>query len=108
MSSPPLHHPDAYLTIIEQPTNRIRYRYRSEKGSHGGLNGESSTHPRKTYPTVRLEGYCRAQQQQQIFVRASLATNEPCPRAHVHKLMSKHCSENGDCTLATSESLTCM
>ena len=43
-----------HLTIIEQPTNRIRYRYKSEKGSHGGLTGENNTQAKKTYPTVRV------------------------------------------------------
>ena len=43
-----------YLSIIEQPTNRIRYRYRSEKGSHGGLNGENSSQMKKTYPTIKV------------------------------------------------------
>ncbi|CAG2102606.1 unnamed protein product [Medioppia subpectinata] len=45
------------LKIVEQPTNRIRYRYRSEKGSHGGLTGENSSQNKKTYPTVKLENY---------------------------------------------------
>ena len=45
---------ESYLRIIEQPTNRIRYRYKSEKGSHGGLTGESSTQSKKTYPTVKV------------------------------------------------------
>lgn len=44
----------SYLSIVEQPTNRIRYRYRSEKGSHGGLNGENSSQMKKTYPTVKV------------------------------------------------------
>lgn len=44
----------AFLSIIEQPTNRIRYRYRSEKGSHGGLNGENSSQLKKTYPTIKV------------------------------------------------------
>ena len=43
-----------HLTIIEEPINRIRYRYRSEKGSHGGLNGVNSCPIRKTYPTVKV------------------------------------------------------
>lgn len=43
-----------HLKIIEEPINRIRYRYRSEKGSHGGLNGVNSCPIRKTYPTVKV------------------------------------------------------
>lgn len=42
------------LVIVEQPTNRIRYRYKSEKGSHGGLTGENNSQAKKTYPTVRV------------------------------------------------------
>lgn len=42
------------MNIVEQPTNRIRYRYRSEKGSHGGLNGENSSQIKKTYPTIKV------------------------------------------------------
>jgi len=49
-----------HLTIVEQPTNRIRYRYKSEKGSHGGLTGENNTQAKKTYPTVRVsESKCK-------------------------------------------------
>ncbi|KAH7637713.1 nuclear factor nf-kappa-b p105 subunit-like protein [Dermatophagoides farinae] len=85
-----------HLTIIEEPINRIRYRYRSEKGSHGGLNGVNSCPIRKTYPTVKIENYHLSNP---VYVRASLATNELQPKLHVHKLMGRHCSADGSCTL---------
>ncbi|CAG2184153.1 unnamed protein product, partial [Oppiella nova] len=82
------------LKILEQPTNRIRYRYRSEKGSHGGLTGENSSQNKKTYPTVKLENYHSTAQ---VYIRASLYTNEERPKSHVHKLMGRHCNEEGHC-----------
>ncbi|XP_074597268.1 nuclear factor NF-kappa-B p100 subunit-like isoform X2 [Brevipalpus obovatus] len=92
--------PGPFLRIIEQPTNRIRYRYKSEKGSHGGLTGENSCQNKKTYPTVKLENH---QSSSQVFIKASLYTNESSPRLHVHKLMGKHCNENGFCVLPIGE-----
>lgn len=53
----PMHYKaTSFVRITEQPTNRIRYRYKSEKGSHGGLTGESSTQSKKTHPTVKASG----------------------------------------------------
>ncbi|RWS29037.1 nuclear factor NF-kappa-B p105 subunit-like protein [Leptotrombidium deliense] len=92
-----------YLRLIEQPTNRIRYRYKSEKGSHGGLTGENSTQTKKTYPMVRLEN-CRSSRQ--ILVKASLYTNEDHPKPHIHKLMGKYCNEDGICIVPLGENNT--
>ncbi|CAG2172011.1 unnamed protein product [Oppiella nova] len=90
------------LKILEQPTNRIRYRYRSEKGSHGGLTGENSSQNKKTYPTVKLENYHSTAQ---VYIRASLYTNEERPKSHVHKLMGRHCNEEGHCTVPLSDNM---
>ncbi|RWS12814.1 nuclear factor NF-kappa-B p105 subunit-like protein [Dinothrombium tinctorium] len=92
-----------FLRIIEQPTNRIRYRYKSEKGSHGGLTGESSTQTKKTYPMVRLENY---RSSRQLLVKASLYTNEENPKPHIHKLMGKYCNEEGVCIVPLGENNT--
>ncbi|CAG9768669.1 unnamed protein product [Ceutorhynchus assimilis] len=45
-----------YLRFIEQPTNKFRFRYKSEMaGTHGSLSGMNSDKSRKqTYPTVEL------------------------------------------------------
>ncbi|OTF81482.1 hypothetical protein BLA29_013743 [Euroglyphus maynei] len=84
------------MKMIEEPINRIRYRYRSEKGSHGGLNGVNSCPIRKTYPTIKVENYHHSNP---IYIRASLVTNEIRPKLHVHKLMGRNCSVDGSCTL---------
>ncbi|XP_048516879.1 nuclear factor NF-kappa-B p110 subunit isoform X2 [Dendroctonus ponderosae] len=45
-----------YLKFLEQPTNKFRFRYKSEMaGTHGSLCGMNSDRSRKqTYPTVEL------------------------------------------------------
>ncbi|XP_022248844.1 nuclear factor NF-kappa-B p105 subunit-like isoform X2 [Limulus polyphemus] len=91
-----------YLRFLEQPTNRIRYRYKSEKGSHGGLTGEFSTTTKKTYPTVKLENY--QQHNSQVYIKAILYTIDDQPKPHVHKLMGKHC-QDGVCTVTVGEDM---
>ncbi|XP_076327871.1 nuclear factor NF-kappa-B p105 subunit-like isoform X2 [Tachypleus tridentatus] len=91
-----------YLRFLEQPTNRIRYRYKSEKGSHGGLTGEFSTTTKKTYPTVKLENY--QQHNCQVYIKAILYTVDDQPKPHVHKLMGKHC-QDGVCTVTVGEDM---
>ncbi|KAL1505521.1 hypothetical protein ABEB36_005069 [Hypothenemus hampei] len=48
-----------YLKFIEQPTNKFRFRYKSEMaGTHGSLCGINSDKSRKqTYPTVELVNF---------------------------------------------------
>lgn len=96
-------HREPYLNILIQPTNRIRYRYRSEKGSHGGLTGKTCNTTRKTYPTVRLENY---RGNRQVCIRGSLYTNEQHSKPHVHKLMGRNCNEDGICTIHLGEDMT--
>lgn len=43
------------ITIVEQPKNRIRYRYKTE--SITPLKGENSTSKHKTYITIKIENY---------------------------------------------------
>ncbi|XP_022255598.1 nuclear factor NF-kappa-B p100 subunit-like isoform X2 [Limulus polyphemus] len=95
-----LDHP--YLRILEQPTNRIRYRYKSEKGSHGGLTGKFSSSSKKTYPTVKLENY--QPQNNQVFIKAALYSVDDQQKPHVHKLMGKHC-QDGVCTVIVGEDM---
>ncbi|KAI1292265.1 Nuclear factor NF-kappa-B -like protein [Halotydeus destructor] len=91
------------LRFTEQPTNRIRYRYKSEKGSHGGLTGENSTPNKKTYPTIKLDNY---RPTGQVMAKASLVTHEPVPRPHVHKLMGRYCNDEGFCIIPMGENGT--
>ncbi|XP_013771872.1 nuclear factor NF-kappa-B p105 subunit-like [Limulus polyphemus] len=88
----------AILKIIEQPTNSIRYRYKSEKGSHGGLTGKSSTTSNKTYPTVKIENF-QPQHNQQVYVKATLYSVGDEQKPHVHKLMGKDCDSEGTCNM---------
>ena len=44
-----------------------------------------------------------------VYIRASLATNEIQPKLHVHKLMGRHCSVDGFCTLPVNlDTMTAM
>lgn len=45
-----------YLTIVEQPIDKFRFRYKSEMaGTHGSLTGINSDKTRKqTFPTVKV------------------------------------------------------
>ncbi|XP_022237843.1 nuclear factor NF-kappa-B p105 subunit-like [Limulus polyphemus] len=88
------------LTITEQPADRIRYRYKSEKGSHGGLTGKNSTASKRTYPTVKLE-YFQRQHNEQVFIKATLYSVDEL-KPHVHKLMGKNCKD-GICMMELGE-----
>lgn len=93
---------ESYLRILNQPTNRMRFRYGSEKGSHGVLTGKHSSQKRKNYPTVKLENYFGTQP---VFIKATLYTNDDTPRQHVHKLKGPNC-EDGICTIKADETNT--
>lgn len=49
--------PPAYLSMVEQPIDKFRFRYKSEMaGTHGSLTGINSDKTRKqTYPTVKVD-----------------------------------------------------
>ncbi|CAH1173836.1 unnamed protein product [Phaedon cochleariae] len=82
----------ASLEFIEQPTDRFRFRYKSEMaGTHGSLTGVNSDKSRKqTYPTVEVRN-CVGK----VIVRCSiyqLATNPANQKdfmPHAHRLIMK-------------------
>ncbi|XP_076317880.1 nuclear factor NF-kappa-B p105 subunit-like isoform X2 [Tachypleus tridentatus] len=88
----------AYLRIIEEPTKKIRFRYESEKGSHGCLTGRSSTSSRKTYPTVKIENF-PPQHYKQVCIKATLYSVGDESKPHVHKLVGKDCNSEGICNM---------
>lgn len=46
----------SYLTIIEQPIDKFRFRYKSEMDhKHGCLTGLSTNKLKKSFPTVQLK-----------------------------------------------------
>lgn len=95
------------LRILEQPFSRHRFRYQSERGSHGGMFGESTTNPatKKTYPTVKLENFDPSKK---VMVRASLYTDTDPPLPHVHRLQGKFCDPiSGQCHLPLGEDNVC-
>lgn len=45
--------PSAWLEMVEQPGERVRFRYKAEQGPHGGLPARSKAGP-KSCPRVRV------------------------------------------------------
>ena len=85
----------ARLIIVEEPRQRgFRFRYSCEGPSHGGLPGDTSEKNRKSYPTVKLEGY----EGEAARVVVSLVTQDDPPRPHAHSLVGRHVV-NGQCTV---------
>ncbi|GBM23563.1 Nuclear factor NF-kappa-B p110 subunit [Araneus ventricosus] len=78
-----------HLKIIEQPADTFRYRYKSEKGSHGGIKGENTARSKKSYPTVKVEN-CPPNLKKKVLIKVSLYTNEPEPKPHVYELTGKN------------------
>ncbi|XP_014679732.1 PREDICTED: uncharacterized protein LOC106819641, partial [Priapulus caudatus] len=76
-----------YLKILRQPQrNGHRFRYTSERGSHGTLEAErmSRDQKKKEYVSVKLVGYGpRAK------IVVSLVTNDSQRESHIHRLVSK-------------------
>ncbi|XP_055949245.1 nuclear factor NF-kappa-B p110 subunit-like [Argiope bruennichi] len=93
-----------YLNIIEQPADTFRYRYKSEKGSHGGIKGEGATRKKKCFPTVKLEN-CSPSWRKKVVIKVSLYTNESVPKPHFYELAGKNCS-NGKCEVILDENFT--
>lgn len=47
-----------FLSIVEQPVTKFRFRYKSEMhGTHGSLTGQSTSRTKKTFPTVHLHNF---------------------------------------------------
>ncbi|XP_035222636.1 nuclear factor NF-kappa-B p100 subunit-like [Stegodyphus dumicola] len=76
-----------YLNLIVQPAEMYRFRYESEKGSHGSLGGKGITNSKKSCPTVKLENY---ENKRNVLIRVSLYTKEEIPRPHVLQLKKKN------------------
>ncbi|KAF2880441.1 hypothetical protein ILUMI_25719 [Ignelater luminosus] len=82
-----------YLEILEQPTEKFRFRYKSEMaGTHGSLTGRK----KRTYPTVQLHNYDKP-----AVIRCSLyqcnkkETIQP-RQPHAHRLVKKRGSDEID------------
>lgn len=76
-----------YLTIIEEPVEKFRFRYKSEMhGTHGSLTGRTSSGSKKTFPSVQLHNFVG-----QATIRCTLSqlpTNrKPNPAPHSHSLV---------------------
>ncbi|XP_061377455.1 nuclear factor NF-kappa-B p110 subunit isoform X1 [Danaus plexippus] len=74
-----------YLSIVEQPQNHFRFRYKSEMiGTHGCLLGKSyATSKSKSHPTVELRNYTG-----RALVRCRLARHDSADE-HPHKLLEE-------------------
>ncbi|GJQ72717.1 Rel [Trypoxylus dichotomus] len=85
-----------YLTIVEQPIDKFRFRYKSEMaGTHGSLTGINSDKTRKqTYPTVKLNNFF----EREAIIRCSLYQNGSSDdrQPHAHRLIMKHGQEEKD------------
>ncbi|CAG9859358.1 unnamed protein product [Phyllotreta striolata] len=86
-----------FLRFIEQPTDRFRFRYKSEMaGTHGSLTGYHSDKSRKpTYPTVELKNFpVRA------IIRCSIYQIDGIDKSgfypHAHRLIMKKGKEEHD------------
>lgn len=80
------------MTIVEQPIDKFRFRYKSEMhGTHGSLTGCTTHKSKKSYPSVHLHGF-----QGTAKVRCSLYqvnTIDKC--LHSHSLVVRR--DNEDC-----------
>ncbi|KAJ8958306.1 hypothetical protein NQ318_017452 [Aromia moschata] len=86
----------AKLEFVEQPTDRFRFRYKSEMaGTHGSLTGMNSDKSRKqTYPTVELKN-CTGR----AIIRCSIYqvnAHEMDFMPHAHRLIMKKGKEEMD------------
>ncbi|XP_055856300.1 nuclear factor NF-kappa-B p110 subunit [Episyrphus balteatus] len=72
------------LILHEEPTEKFRFRYKSEMhGTHGSLNGQRSEKNKKTFPEVELKNFTG-----QGVIRCSLyQTNLDKPSPHSHQLV---------------------
>lgn len=72
------------LHLHEEPTEKFRFRYKSEMhGTHGSLNGQRSEKNKKTFPEVELKNFTG-----QGVIRCSLyQTNLDKPSPHSHQLV---------------------
>ncbi|XP_026673518.1 nuclear factor NF-kappa-B p110 subunit isoform X2 [Ceratina calcarata] len=76
-----------YLTILDQPSEKFRFRYKSEMvGTHGSLMGSNSNNNRsKSAPTVKLNNYSES-----AIIRCTLFTSDEELRIpHAHRLIRR-------------------
>lgn len=82
------------MTIVEEPVEKFRFRYKSEMhGTHGSLLGRSSSSAKKTFPTVQLNNYCG-----QALIRCTISQlptyQNPRPSPHSHSLVIREGTED--------------
>ena len=85
---------ESYLTIVEQPTEKFRFRYKSEMiGTHGSLGAANICGGgKKRAPTVRLHNYL-----ENAVIRCTLVTSDEGQRIpHAHRLVRKEGSVDLD------------
>ncbi|XP_025152532.1 nuclear factor NF-kappa-B p100 subunit isoform X2 [Harpegnathos saltator] len=78
---------EAYISIVVQPVERFRFRYRSEMmGTHGALLGVSNGNPRKKpAPAVKLNNF-----PDKAIIRCTLVTSDDGARTpHAHRLVRR-------------------
>ncbi|XP_076234971.1 nuclear factor NF-kappa-B family member relish isoform X2 [Calliopsis andreniformis] len=78
---------EPHLTIVEQPIEKFRFRYKSEMiGTHGSLVSSSYANGRKKQaPTVRLHNFM-----ENAIIRCKLVTSDEGPRIpHAHRLVRR-------------------
>ncbi|KAJ8984884.1 hypothetical protein NQ317_002724 [Molorchus minor] len=92
--------PKTKLQFVEQPTDKFRFRYKSEMaGTHGSLTGANSDKSRKqTYPSVELIN-CTELGSEKVVIRCSIYQinhngNNLMP--HAHRLIMKRGKEEHD------------
>ncbi|XP_072391464.1 nuclear factor NF-kappa-B p110 subunit isoform X1 [Diabrotica undecimpunctata] len=89
---------NAILHFVEQPTDRFRFRYKSEMaGTHGSLTGINSDKSRKpTYPTVEVRNCGNLDK---VIIRCSIYQSNADNKdflPHAHRLMMKRGREEFD------------
>lgn len=84
----------AYCEIIEEPKSLVRFRYKCE-GSAAAIQGVSSTHEKKTYPTIKINN-CNDYKKGVVLI--SCVSKEKINgkySVHPHKIVSKDSQEDG-------------
>lgn len=71
------------VEVIEQPTEKVRFRYESENRFNRSINSQLSTLETIRYPKIRVNGYVGA-----IYVVISCVQHTKPYRQHPHKIYS--------------------
>ncbi|XP_076162252.1 nuclear factor NF-kappa-B family member relish isoform X2 [Ptiloglossa arizonensis] len=78
---------EPHITIVEQPTEKFRFRYKSEMiGTHGSLVASNGNNGRKKHaPTVQLHNFM-----DNAIIRCTLVTSDEGQRIpHAHRLVRR-------------------